>query len=242
MPEAWAGNTRPRVARGGRTGAATGNTAISVMLVDDHDVVRRGLRGLVESHPGWSVRCEAINGREAVAMARTYTPDVLVTDLGLPELNGLEVIRRIRHELPALEVIVFSMYETEYLVREAIAAGAKGYVLKSDAARHLTAAIETVAGHKPYFSSAIAMTIRDILVREGDEHVDLSPPPPTLTAREREIVQLLAEGNTNREIATALSISAKTVETHRSAIMRKLGLKSIADLVRYAMRNGITFL
>jgi DNA-binding NarL/FixJ family response regulator len=242
MPEAWAGNTRPTVARGGRAGAATGNTAISVMLVDDHDVVRRGLRGLVESHPGWSVRCEATNGREAVALARTYTPDVLVTDLGLPELNGLEVIRRIRHELPALEVIVFSMYETEYLVREAIAAGAKGYVLKSDAARHLTAAIESVAVHKPYFSSAIAMTIRDILVREGDEHVDLSPPPPTLTAREREIVQLLAEGNTNREIATALSISAKTVETHRSAIMRKLGLKSIADLVRYAMRNGITFL
>jgi DNA-binding NarL/FixJ family response regulator len=241
MANDWAGTSQPIVPRGGRTGTADGDAVISVMLVDDHDVVRRGLRSIIESHPGWRVSCEATNGREAVALAGRCSPDVVVTDLGLPELNGLETIRRIRQEASAPEVIVFSMYETEFLVREAIAAGARGYVLKSDAARHLTAALEAVAEHRPYFSPAIAVTIRDVLTREGDEERELSPPAPPLTSREREIVQLLVEGKTNREIATTLSISAKTVETHRSTIMRKLGLKSIVALVRYAMRNGITY-
>jgi len=241
MAKDLADTTQPVVPGSGRTGAATRDAVISVMLVDDHDVVRRGLRSIIESHAGWRVSCEATNGREAVAIASGCSPDVVVTDLGLPELNGLETIRRIRQEFPASEVIVFSMYETEFLVREAIAAGARGYVLKSDAARHLTEAIEAVAEHRPYFSPAIAVTIRNVLVGEGDEDRDLSPPSPPLTPREREIVQLLVEGKTNREIATTLSISAKTVETHRSTIMRKLGLKSIVDLVRYAMRNGITY-
>jgi DNA-binding NarL/FixJ family response regulator len=213
----------------------------SILLVDDHDVVRRGLRSIVESHAGWRVVGEATNGREGIAMASKDPPDVIVTDLGLPELNGLEAIRQLRRKVPGAEVLVFSMYETEFLVREAIAAGAKGYVLKSDAARHLTAALESVAEHRPYFSPAVAVTIRDALQSEVDEQGELSPPAPPLSPREREIVQLLAEGKTNREIGATLSISPRTVETHRSAIMRKLGLKSIADLVRYAMRNGAIF-
>jgi len=211
------------------------------MLVDDHDVVRRGLRGIIESRPGWYVCCEASNGREAVAYAETCCPDVVVIDLGMPELNGLEAIRRIRRAHPTTEVVVFSMYETDLLVREAIAAGAKGYVLKSDGARQLTDAVESVAEHKPFFSPAVSATIRDILVRETAGQDEDRPTGATLTSREREIVQLLTEGKSNREIAVALSISPKTVETHRSTIMRKLGLKSFADLVRYAMRSGITF-
>jgi DNA-binding NarL/FixJ family response regulator len=210
------------------------------MLVDDHDVVRRGLRSMIEAHPGWRVCCEASDGRTAVAMVADCSPDVVVTDLGLPEMHGLESIRRIRQASPVSELIVFSMYETEFLIREAIAAGAKGYVLKSDAARDLEAAIESVAAHTPYFSPAIAVTIRGIIASGSDEQSDTSPPGPLLTSREREIVQLLAEGKSNREIAAKLSISAKTVETHRSAIMRKLELNSIVDLVRYAVRNGIT--
>ena len=210
------------------------------MLIDDHDVVRRGLRSMIEAHPGWHVCGEATDGRAAIAMAAECSPDVVVTDLGLPELHGLESIRRIRQVSPASELIVFSMYETEYLVREAIAAGAKGYVLKSDAARDLEAAIESVAAHAPYFSPAIAITIRGIIGYASDEQGDTNPPGSLLTGREREIIQLLAEGKSNREIAAKLSISAKTVETHRSAVMRKLQLKSIVDLVRYALRNGIT--
>jgi DNA-binding NarL/FixJ family response regulator len=233
--------TQPTADLGGNVRAVMEDNAISIMLVDDHDVVRRGLRSIVEAHAGWRVKCEATTGREAIELVRTCLPDVVVADLGLPELNGLAAIRRIRQEAPASEVIVFSMYETEFLVRESIAAGARGYVLKSDGARQLTAAIESVLMHKPYFSSSIAATIRDILTRDDDDQVDLAPPAPLLTFREREIVQLLAEGKTNKEIAAALSISAKTVETHRSAIMRKLGLRSLADLVRYALRNGISF-
>lgn len=237
----WADNNSPVVPQGRRTVTAAGDARISVMLVDDHDIVRRGLRSMIESHPNWRVSCEATNGREAVSLVSRYLPQVVVTDLGLPELHGLEAIRRIRQESPASEVIVFSMYETEFLVREAIAAGAKGYVLKTDAARNLTEAIESILDQKPYFSSAVAATVWN-LVRHHDEQVDLVASYPVLTSREREIVQLLAEGMTNREIADTLSISTKTVETHRSAIMRKLGLKSIAELVRYAMRNGMTYL
>jgi len=171
----------------------------------------------------------------------TCAPDVIVTDLGMPEMNGPPAVRRMRLEAPAAEVIIFSIYETEFLVREAIAAGARGYILKSDAARHLTAAIESAAMHQPYFSMAITDKMRDFLVRDGNMQAELVAPAPSLTIREQEIIQLLAEGKTNKEIAAALSISPKTVETHRSAIMRKLGLKSIADLVRYAMRNGILY-
>ena len=235
-----AGNVRPTDCRGGNERGVTGGDAISIMLVDDHDIVRRGLRSLIESHPGWRVSCEATNGREALASLKTCAPDVVVTDLGLPELNGLMLVRKIRRMVPAPEVVIFSMYETEFLVREAIAVGARGYVLKSDAARHLTEAIEAAVLGMPYFSPPIADKIRDILADHGDHQIGPAPAGRSLTFRQQEIIQLLAEGKSNKDIAIALSISVKTVETHRSAIMRNLGFNSIVDLVRYAFENGIT--
>jgi DNA-binding NarL/FixJ family response regulator len=210
---------------------------IRILLADDHDVVRRGLRGLLEAQPGWQVCGEARTGREAVALAERLRPDVAVLDLSMPDLNGLEATRRIRKDRPETEVLVFTMHQTEQLMREALLAGARGYLLKSDAAERLVAAVSTLAGHRPYFSSQVSEVLLDAFVRNtvtaGEGVGD------TLTAREREIVQLLAEGRGNKEVADELAISVKTVETHRAAIMRKLGIGSLADLVRYAIRNQL---
>ena len=208
---------------------------IRILLADDHDVVRRGLRELLEAQPGWQVVGEARTGREAVALAERLRPDVAVLDLSMPDLNGLEATRRIRKDRPETEVLVFTMHQTEQLMREALLAGARGYLLKSDAAERLVAAVAALAGHRPYFSSQVSEVLLDAFVRNtvtaGEGVGD------TLTAREREIVQLLAEGRGNKEVADELAISVKTVETHRAAVMRKLGIGSLADLVRYAVRN-----
>jgi DNA-binding NarL/FixJ family response regulator len=157
----------------------------------------------------------------------------------MPELNGLEATRQIRKELPQTEVLIFTMHDTEQLVREVLAAGARGYVLKSDAGRYLISGIEAVAQHKPFFTSTVAETILDGYLKVGSgQGVPVSAVNP-LTPREREIVQLLAEGRTNKEVASALSISVKTVETHRRAIMSKLGIGSIVELVHFAIRNKL---
>ncbi len=240
MTAGRSGNKRPTDFRGETARGVRRGDAIDIMLIDDHDIVRRGLRSLIESNSGWRVSCEAATGREALALLKTCHADVVVTDLGLPELNGLMLVRKIRRMVPAPEVVVFSMYETEFLVREVIAMGARGYVLKSDAARHLTEAIEAAVEGKPYVSPTIAVKIRDILADHADHQIGPGPAGRPLTFRQQEIIQLLAEGKSNKEIAIALSISVKTVETHRSAIMRNLGLNSIVDLVRYAVQNGIT--
>ena len=212
---------------------------VRILLADDHEIVRRGLRGLLEAHPDWEVCAEAENGREAVDRARESRPDVAVLDLSLPELNGLEATRRIRRESPNTEVLVFTVHDSEELVFEALSVGARGYVLKSDGASHLIDAVEALSMHRPFFNPDVMQTIVQGYVRDRAEPTSSLGPANDLTRREREVIQLLAEGRGNQEIAVRLRISVKTVETHRAAIMRKLGFRSIVDLVRYAIREGI---
>jgi DNA-binding NarL/FixJ family response regulator len=211
---------------------------IRILVADDHEVVRRGLRALLEAHPELQVCAEAANGREAVEKAKQCKPNLVVMDIGMPELNGLEATRRILRALPQTEVLILTMHESEQVVREVLEAGARGYVLKSDAARDLVTAVKTLQQHKPFFTSRVAeLVLKGYL---GGVQADRAEPSlPSLTPREREIVQLLAEGKSNKEVAAALEISVKTVEAHRANIMRKLNLHSISELVHYAIRNKI---
>lgn len=211
---------------------------VRILLADDHEMVRRGLRDQLNNQPGWEVCGEAADGREAVKLALSLKPDVVVMDLSMPELNGLEATRQIRRDLPKTEVLIFTMHETEPLIREVLSAGARGYVLKSDAGRQVVSAVEALAHHKPFFTSKVSSALLDAFLKsvaKSDEGVAFS----TLSSREREIVQMLAEGKSNKEIATQLSISVKTVETHRATIMRKLDINSIVELVHYAIRNKL---
>jgi len=212
---------------------------IRIVLADDHDVVRRGLRELLEEHEGWEVCGEAANGREAIEIVKKHKPQVAIVDLAMPELNGLEATRHIRKESPDTEVLVFTMHESELLVRDVLEAGARGFVLKSDAARHLTNAVEALVQHKPFFTSRVSELVLGEFLKQGKQRKDVVASPSVLTPREREIVQLLAESKSNKEISTILNISVKTVETHRAAIMRKLHINSIVELVHYAVRNEL---
>ena len=171
-------------------------------------------------------------------MASELKPDVVVLDLSMPELNGLEATRQIRRELPRTEILIFTMHETEQLIREVLAAGARGYVLKSDAGMHLTQAVEALSHHKPFFTAKVSQALLDAFLK-SDARPDEGSVFRTLTSREREIVQMLAEGKSNKEIASKLTISVKTVETHRATVMRKLEINSIVDLVHYAIRNQL---
>jgi len=213
--------------------------SLQILIADDHGVVRRGLRAILESRKDWRVCGEATNGIEAVEMAKKCRPTVAVVDISMSELNGVEATRRIQRVSPTTEVLILSMHESDLLLRQALEAGARGYMLKDDADRNLLAAVETVCKHERYFSPKIVRAIqagRMQLNRKGNgEKTSWS----RLTPREREVVQLLAEGKSNKEAAAVLNISAKTVETHRARIMLKLDLHSITDLVRYAIRNHI---
>jgi DNA-binding NarL/FixJ family response regulator len=211
-----------------------------ILIADDHEVVRKGLRSLLESEPGLEVVGEASNGREAVERAATTKPDVVVLDIGMPELNGLEATRRIVKAMPRTEVLILTVHETEEVIREVLRAGARGYVLKSDAGRLLLTAVEAVAAHKPFFTSRVSeLVLAGFLSGDPTRPSDETAPDTPLTPREREVLQLLAEGKTNKEVAAALGIGLKTVETHRMNLMAKLALHSVVDLVRYAIRNGI---
>jgi DNA-binding NarL/FixJ family response regulator len=211
---------------------------LRILVADDHDIVRRGLKELLEEHAGWNVCAEASNGREAVELALEHRPHVAVLDLTMPELNGLEATRRIRQSVPETQVLIFTMHESEELVRNVLAAGARGYLLKSDAARQLVPAVEALAQRKPFFAGRISEVLLEGFL-DAERGKAAPPAAERLTSREREIVQLLAEGNSNKQIARALDLSVKTVETHRAAIMRKLDLHSLADLVRFAIRTQI---
>ena len=211
---------------------------LRILLADDHDIVRRGMKELLEEQVGWSVCAEAANGRAAVELALVHRPQVSVLDLSMPELNGLEATRRIKDALPETEILIFSMHESEELIRDVLAAGARGYLLKSEASRQLVPAVETLARHQPFFSGRVSEVVLGGFLNP-EPLKPSSTPGERLTSREREIVQLLAEGQSNKQIATKLDLSVKTVETHRTSAMRKLGLKSLPDLVRFAIRNQI---
>jgi DNA-binding NarL/FixJ family response regulator len=202
-----------------------------ILIADDHEVVRSGLRSILETHPDWEVVAEAADGKEAIVKAVETKPDVAVVDYSLPLVNGIEVTRQIRRRLPSTEILIFTMHDNEALIDELLSAGARGFLLKSDAARHLLEAVETLASHKSFFTSKVSETLlKSFLLRPSRSQSILTP-------RERQIVQLIAEGNSNKLIASILSLSIKTVETHRAAVMRKLNLSSAAELVRYAVRN-----
>jgi DNA-binding NarL/FixJ family response regulator len=207
-----------------------------ILIADDHELFRRGVAAELGQVPGWVVAAEATNGRDAVALAASLKPDIVVLDLTMPELNGLEAARQIVLADPLARVLILTAHESEQLVREVLSAGAKGYVLKSDAGRTLVTALQALLEGTSFFTSNVARLVLDGYLRsESAEAV----PAQTLSAREREIVQLLAEGNSNKDIARVLNISVKTAETHRSNVMRKMGFNSLAELVRYAIRNNI---
>jgi DNA-binding NarL/FixJ family response regulator len=213
---------------------------IRILLVDDHEIVRRGLRAVLAAVPDMEVTDEATNGLEAVEKAGRHKPDVVLMDITMPELNGLEAARRIRGNLPAVEVLFLTMHESEQMIREGINAGGRGFLLKSDAGHELVPAVRAVSRHKSFFSSKI----RDMGFSSADGRILLGACKSRshsreLTARERQVLQLLGEGKSSKDVATRLEISFKTASTRRTNILRKLELHCIADLVRYAIRNGI---
>ena len=209
--------------------------SLRILVVDDHAVVRRGVRSLLETKEGWEVCGEATTGRDAVEQSRRLRPDVVVMDLSLPELNGLDATRQILKFAPDTEVLVLTMHHSEELARDALQAGARGYVLKSDADENLIAAVDNLRRHKPFLTSTVTEFVLDDYLRPvADAQDDF-----VVTAREREIIQLVAEGQSSKAAAATLGISVKTIEAHRANIMRKLRLRSVSDLVRYAIRNQI---
>lgn len=212
---------------------------LRILIADDHEIIRRGLRNVLEQHEGWQICGEASNGRQAVEIAQKTLPNVVLLDLSMPEMNGLEATRAIKKALPSTEVLIFTVHETEDLVRDVLAAGARGYLLKADVSREITAAVEALAQHKPYFTWKVSKTMLDTYLTHSQQNRDNPPTFNQLTAREREVIQLLAEGRSNKAVSALLGISVKTVETHRAAIMKKLGISSIAELVRYAIRNRV---
>jgi len=209
---------------------------IRILLADDHDLMREGIRSMLESHSNFEVCAEAKDGIEAAEKAIEYRPDVVILDVTMPKMNGLEASRRITKQLPETQVLIFTIHESEDMVRETLDAGAHGYVLKSEAPTHLAAAVEAVAQRDLYFSSGISNFVIDSLVNSGGGTTEGSIQEIPLTAREIEVLRLLARGNSNKEIATTLFISVRTVETHRRTIHKKLKLNSVAELVRYAIR------
>ncbi len=208
---------------------------LRILVADDHQVVRTGLRTLLESKAGWQVCAEAANGRDAVVKAGELHPDVAVLDIGMPLLNGVEATRQIRKVSPRTEILILSMHDSEHMIQGVLDAGARGYILKDDADRNLLAAVESLRRHKPYLSSRVSVTAAS--AQPGADGIER--PARRLTPREREIVQLLAEGKSNKEIATYLKISVKTAETHRANIMLKMNFHSVTELVRYAVKNKI---
>jgi len=208
---------------------------LRILVADDHQVVRTGLRALLESKAGWQVCAEVANGREAVEKAGALQPDVAILDIGMPLLNGVDATRQIRKVSPQTEILILTMHDSEHMIQGVLDAGAHGYILKDDADRNLLAAVESLRKHKPYLSSRVSAA-----AATAQPSTDgIERPARRLTPREREIVQLLAEGKSNKEIANYLNISVKTAETHRANIMLKMNFHSVTELVRYAVKNKI---
>lgn len=213
---------------------------LRILIADDHEVARHGIRALLESHPGWEVCGEAKDGRETVELAESLKPDLILLDIGMPNLNGLEATRQILATSPEAVILILTMHDTDHVVREVLRAGARGFLLKSDAGRDLVAAVEALQRQRTFFTNRVSQMVLDgYLERDNGDSETGNISDNILTTREREVIQLLAEGKTSKEVAVALNLSVKTAETHRTNLMRKLDLHSIADLTRYAVRNGI---
>jgi DNA-binding NarL/FixJ family response regulator len=207
-----------------------------IIIADDHELVRRGLAATLADVEGWSIVAQAANGRQAAELVVTHKPDVAILDLSMPELNGLDATRLILAAEPRTRVLILTAHESEQSIREVLSAGAQGYVLKSDAGRILVSAVAALLDGRTFFTSKVTQLVLEGYLRSAP---GVPAVMPTLSAREREIVQLLAEGRSNKEVAQRLGISVKTAETHRSNIMRKMTFDSLADLIRYAVRNKI---
>jgi len=207
---------------------------LRILIADDHDIVRKGVRDLIESHAGWEVCGEAGDGQQAMEMALDQTPDIAVLDVSLPILNGVAVTRRLHQERPSIRVLLFTMHDDDETVGSGLAAGARGYLVKSDSEEHLEAAISALGANRPYFSSSVSELLLDAVVH-GRKPGRLE----TFSMRELEVAQLIAEGNSNKQAARLLGISVKTVESHRAAAMRKAGVRSGPAFVRFAVKHNL---
>jgi DNA-binding NarL/FixJ family response regulator len=213
--------------------------ALRLLVADDHEIVRTGLRSLLETQPGWRVTAEASDGREAVEKAKELKPDVAVLDLSMPSLNGLEAARQMLKNDARAKIVILTAFDSDAMIREVLDAGARGFVLKADAGRDLVAAVNAVRNNKTFFTPKVAQMVLDGYLDKKPRKLDPDAPRSRLTPRQREIVQLLAEGKSSKEVAAALGLSVKTAETHRANIMRRLDCHSVSELVRYAVRNDI---
>jgi two-component system response regulator NreC len=217
----------------------TATLPLRILIADDHDVVREGTRAVIERQPGWEVCGVAATGHEAVEQALALKPDIVVMDMTMPELNGLDAAVQIRRRLPQTEILIFSAYQTDELIREVFEAGAKSFIFKSEANHFLVEAIQSLSEHKPFVTNKASEVLFAEFFNRSEDEPDAAQTSKRLTAREREIVQLLAQGRSNKEVAGALGISVRTAENHRANVLRKLRLNSLADLVHYAIRNSI---
>jgi DNA-binding NarL/FixJ family response regulator len=212
---------------------------LRILLADDHDLTRAGLRYLLEKQKDWNVCGEAPNGRIAVEMAEDLRPDIAILDMSMPELNGVETTHQILKKSPRTKILIYTMHETERVIIDVLDAGASGIVLKSDAGENMVLAVESIAKGRRFFTSHVAETVVGAYL---SKKAGTAPDPngqTVLTTREREVIHLLAEGKSNKEVADRLSISTRTAEGHRAEIMRRLKFGSLAELIRYAVRNGI---
>lgn len=207
---------------------------LRILIADDHDVVRRGVRDVLESQPGWEVCAEAADGRQAVDLAMREKPDIAVLDVSLPMLNGIGVTRQLRQALPRTEVLLFTMHDDDETVSGGLAAGARGYILKSESDQQLINAVAALAAHRPYFSDCVSEILLDAAL-----HDRRKSRLESFTPRELEVAQLIAEGCGNKQIARNLGISVKTVESHRAAAMRKAGVRTATEFVRFAIKHNL---
>ena len=214
-------------------------TPLRILIADDHDVMREGTRAVIERQSGWEVCGIAATGREAVNQAVALEPDIVVMDMTMPELNGLDAAVQIKRRLPKTEILIFTGNASDQLIREVFEAGVKSFINKAETHKYLVDAIESLSRHKPFFTDKVSEVLFSNLLNRAEGTRYTVEPGQRLSGREREIVQLLAEGKSNKEVAEALGISVRTAETHRASILRKLNLDSVAGIVRYAIRNKI---